>query len=217
MTSRPLPADPRWFRAGLVVLAAAIVALGIVVWKTAPPPRRDAAPPAIAAPSDGRIHLSAGHELIIAGPGGEQRQVTSLLVTPAPMRFGDYVWNEGGVPSGKPWVRVDLDRQIVSVFRSEQEIGTAVILYGAQEFPTPLGWHQVIAKARDHYSRTYDAPMPYMLRLTADGVALHASEVREGRATHGCIGLPDGFAARLFEALQVGDPVVILGHPEKHG
>ncbi|HET9629179.1 MAG TPA: L,D-transpeptidase family protein, partial [Novosphingobium sp.] len=159
----------------------------------------------------GRIALSPGHELTETLPDGHREQVSSMLAVGHPMQFGDFVWNDRGVPPGRPWVRVDLDRQLVSVFRSGQEIGTAVILYGAQNTPTPLGWHRIIAKARDHYSRSYDAPMPYMLQLTADGVALHASLVREGKGTHGCIGLPHLFAARLFETMERGDPVLILG------
>jgi lipoprotein-anchoring transpeptidase ErfK/SrfK len=51
--------------------------------------------------------------------------------------------------------------------------------------------------------------MPYMLRLTTDGVAIHASNVREGWATHGCIGVPMEFARRLFAEVKLGDPVEI--------
>ena len=55
----------------------------------------------------------------------------------------------------------------------KHEIGTAVILYGADSVPTPTGKFPVIAKLKDHRSATYDAPMPYTLRLTADGVSIH--------------------------------------------
>jgi lipoprotein-anchoring transpeptidase ErfK/SrfK len=52
--------------------------------------------------------------------------------------------------------------------------------------------------------------MPYTLRLTGDGVSIHASNVREGHATHGCIGLPEPFARKLFDQAKVGDAVVIV-------
>ncbi len=52
--------------------------------------------------------------------------------------------------------------------------------------------------------------MPYMLRLTNDGVAIHGSNVREGWASHGCIGVPLDFARLLFAAASKGDLVVIL-------
>ncbi len=90
------------------------------------------------------------------------------------------------------------------------EIGTAVILYGADEKPTPTGELSIREKLKDHRSNTYDAPMPYTMRLTDDGVAIHGSNVRWGAATHGCIGVPLDFAAKLFEQVKVGDPVVII-------
>jgi lipoprotein-anchoring transpeptidase ErfK/SrfK len=108
-------------------------------------------------------------------------------------------------------VRVDLTSQLISVFRSGDEIGTAVILYGADGVPTPTGKFPVLAKLKDHRSATYDnAPMPYTLRLTADGVSIHGSNVRWGFATHGCIGVPTAFAAKLFNAVKTGDEVLIV-------
>jgi lipoprotein-anchoring transpeptidase ErfK/SrfK len=52
--------------------------------------------------------------------------------------------------------------------------------------------------------------MPYTLRLTNDGVSIHASDVRYGAATHGCIGVPLAFAQRLFNAAHVGDEVTVV-------
>jgi hypothetical protein len=36
-------------------------------------------------------------------------------------------------------------------------------------------------------------------------VAVHGSDVRWGRATHGCVGVPGAFARRLFAAAKEGD------------
>jgi lipoprotein-anchoring transpeptidase ErfK/SrfK len=127
------------------------------------------------------------------------------------MRFGDFRWNDTGVAKGSIWIRVDLKSQILSVFRGGDEIGTAVILYGADSVPTPTGKFPIRAKLKDHRSANYDAPMPYTLRLTNDGVSIHASDVRWGYATHGCIGIPKAFAAKLFSAASVGDEVLIVG------
>lgn len=63
---------------------------------------------------------------------------------------------------------------------------------------------------KDHRSSLYDADMPYTLRLTDDGIAIHASNIREGRATHGCIGVPEDFAKRLFDMARKGDAVFIV-------
>jgi hypothetical protein len=142
---------------------------------------------------------------------GLDRDVQSILNVRKRMEFGDFVWNDRNVPRGTVWVRVDLKSQILSVFRGGHEIGTAVILYGAEEKETPDGTFPVLAKIKNHRSATYDnAPMPYTLRLTGDGVAIHGSNVRWGAATHGCIGVPVDFAARLFAEVNKGDQVVIV-------
>lgn len=146
---------------------------------------------------------------VVALPGGEARRVESLLRVGA-MRYGQYVWDETNVPAGPTWVRVDLKAQIISVFRGAHEIGTGVILYGADGHPTPRGRFEILAKFEDHRSSTYGAPMPYTLRLTLDGVALHGSDVRRGLATHGCVGMPEAFARNLFKVTSKGDPVYIV-------
>ena len=127
------------------------------------------------------------------------------------MQFGDYLWNDRGIPAGPAWVRIDLARQTLSVFRAGNEIGMTVILFGADRKPTPLGVFSIQAKARTHRSTLYDAEMPFMLRLTADGVAIHASNVHEGAATHGCIGVPLAFARLLYGQMKIGDQVAIVG------
>lgn len=161
-------------------------------------------------PSGARIRFDAGHYPKLALPDGRQEVVHSMLNITKPMHFGNFVWDEDHIPSGPVWVRVDLARQILSVFRDGHEIGSAVILYGTDGKPTPTGSFAILEKNPDYFSHSYQAPMPYMLRLTKDGVAIHGSRVREGWATHGCIGVPLGFAKLLFAAAHKGDPVVII-------
>ena len=133
----------------------------------------------------------------------------SLLKVPARMRHGDFLWNERGVGAGEVLIWVDLRRQTISAFRNGHEIGTAIIIYGAQDKTSPEGVFPVLRKVRDYHSRTYDAPMPSSLFITNDGVALHGSPMSARRASHGCIGLPVKFAEKLFAAVDVGDVVRI--------
>ncbi len=158
-----------------------------------------------------RIVYPADRTPEIVLPDGRTRKVRSLLKTSGPMQHGDFVWHDADVPTGPVWVRVDLAHQLLSVFRAGHEIGTAVILYGARSKPTPPGIYPIMARARHHRSNLYQAEMPFMLRLTNDGIAIHASDVRPRAATHGCIGLPSAFAQRLFEQARPGDLVVIEG------
>lgn len=194
------------------VLLPALLVVGAGSLALAAPWR--AAQPAAPIPSErppARIVYPAGRRPVLTLPDGERRTVFSLLNVAGPLRFGQYAWDEQGVPPGPIWVRVDLGRQLLSVFRAGHEIGTAVILYGADGRETPLGVFPVLEKAIDHRSSSYDADMPYMLRLTGDGVAIHASDVRAGVATHGCIGVPIAFARLLFAHVQRHDPVAIIG------
>lgn len=163
---------------------------------------------AVAAPAPrGRIFATAAHPLNLAGAA---HKVASLLAVPGRMTYGQSIWREEGVPAGPLWIRIDRRAQLISVFRGGHEIGTAVILYGAAEKPTPAGRYPILAKYRHHRSSLYDADMPFTLRLTPDGVAIHASSVREGRATHGCIGVPADFAKKLFDAARKGDVALIV-------
>jgi hypothetical protein len=182
-----------------------------------PQPQRPADARAAPAPAQARIRYPGPRYPRLALPDGGWREIHSLLNVPHPLAFGEYLWDDAGVPPGPIWIRVDLGAQLISVFRGPDEIGTAVILYGGNGKPTPIGSFRILQKAAAYRSRTYDAQMPYMLRLTQDGVAIHASSVREGWATHGCIGVPAGFAARLFSQAQLGDPVVIVGREARAG
>lgn len=188
----------------------------------------DSAEPATDAPSSNpastsaatdegaRIRFGLDERRSLALPGGQRRSIASLLEIPSPLRYGQFVWNEAGIPNDKVWIRVDLTAQTLSVFRGGHEIGAAVILYGADSHPTPRGRFPILAKLKDHRSSLYDAAMPYTLRLTGDGVAIHGSNVRYGAATHGCIGIPEAFAAHVFAAVLPGDPVFIVPE-DSHG
>jgi lipoprotein-anchoring transpeptidase ErfK/SrfK len=162
-------------------------------------------------PLAGRIRINDAQLHEAEAAGFVDQPIKTILDVPQRMAYGDFVWNDRGVPAGPVWVRVDLGSQLLSVFRSGHEIGTAVILYGADGLPTPTGKFPILAKWKDHKSATYgDAPMPYTLRLTNDGVSIHGSNVRWGFATHGCVGVPKDFAAKLFNVVSTGDDVLIV-------
>ena len=163
-----------------------------------------------ALPSEGRVFLNSAQLEQALASKTLDRPVRSLLAVRGPLRFGDFEWNDRDVPDGPLWIRVDLGAQIISVFRAGHEIGTSVIVYGGDNKQTPGGRLRILARDKDHRSSIYDADMPYTLQLTYDGVAIHGSDVRLGKATHGCVGVPLEFARRLFDIAKVGDEVVII-------
>ena len=192
---------------GLALLSVGWVTAGSFAQKPPIP-----MPPVVAAsPVDTvRVTYPEGHLPVLVLPDGQRRAVHSMLNIHQAMQFGDFIWNDDGIAAGPTWVRVDLARQTLSVFRGGNEIGSAVILYGADSKQTPSGVFPVLVKAENHRSTLYDAEMPFMLRLTGDGVAIHASNVRVGAATHGCIGVPLEFARLLFGQIRIGDEVAII-------
>ena len=195
--------------AGLATAAAAAWSTGLIDRKPAPSAAK--AETVHGWSGSDRTFLTDSQVIQAKALGELDRDVKSVLNVHKRMHYGDYLWDDRNVPKGPVWVRVDLAHQIISVYRSGHEIGTAVILYGADEKETPVGTFPVLAKLKDHRSITYDnAPMPYTLRLTNDGVSIHGSDVRWGRATHGGGGVPGAFAEKLFKQVSKGDEVVIM-------
>ena len=200
----------------MLLAIAGLASAAAAAWSSGALDRRSPVPAAREKPlhswvGSDRTFITEAQNFQARAEGLLDRDVKSVLNVTKPMRYGDYLWDEKNVPNGPIWVRVDLKRQLISVFRGGHEIGTAVILYGASEKETPAGVFPVLAKMRDHKSITYDnAPMPYTLRLTDDGVSIHGSDVRWGRATHGCIGVPLEFAHKLFDQAAKGDQVTIV-------
>jgi L,D-transpeptidase catalytic domain len=138
----------------------------------------------------------------------------------APLYYGEYFWDESGAPKARAEIVVDLKAEQIYVYRGGVEIARAVITRGWDNYKTPLGTFPILEKDADHYSSTYGgAPMPYNLRLTRQGVAIHGADVDDQSATHGCIGIPVEFARTLFRNVRVGDKVLVTNHwkPEVYG
>lgn len=136
--------------------------------------------------------------------------IRRILPIDGPIKYGEWHWDEKDVPTGPIVITVDLDARVLSVFRSGYEIGTTAVLLGTDDKPTPLGVFPITQKDKNHVSSIYTgAPMPYMQRLTDDGVTLHGSKVEKGYASHGCVGMPEAFAAKLFAVTHLGDKVYI--------
>ena len=127
------------------------------------------------------------------------------------LRPGQYRWHPELAPADGPVaIVVSLPLQRAWVFRGGVAIGVSTVSSGQPGYDTPIGAFRILEKDVDHHSSLYDnAPMPFMLRLTWDGVALHGGKVVAEPASHGCVRLPHGFARHLFEATPVGSRVVI--------
>ena len=159
----------------------------------------------------GRL-LAAALCLSVAGPAWAQGPAVRTVLDPgSPLEPGEYLWEADAAPAGRVRVVVDLASEQLYVYRAGVEIGRTIIIHGDDGMETPLGRFPILQKDADHVSNLYGAPMPYMLRLTWGGVAIHGSgdEVDNRYATHGCIGVPDEFAALLFKVARNGDEVLV--------
>ena len=139
--------------------------------------------------------------------------VAELLPVGRWLRSGEYAWRAEETPPGPVTVVVDLRARTLSVYRRGIEIGRSSIVYGYDEKPTPLGAFTILEKKKHHISNLYGAPMPWMHRLTWDGVAIHGSEMADDKATHGCIGVPDEFGQALFALTAKGGRVLVNNGP----
>ena len=193
----------------VIGFAAAIAGLAAIGWGLAVVGQRDRAE---ARPEHALVSQAVSSTQAPTTPQPKQDDrlvIKRVLPITGPIRYGEWHWDEAGVPAGPLVITVDLDARVLSVFRDGYEIAATAVLLGTQEKPTPLGVFPISQKDANHVSNLYDAKMPYMQRLTNDGVTIHATKVENGYASHGCIGVPEPFAKKLFGITHLGDKVYI--------
>lgn len=129
---------------------------------------------------------------------------------PAVMAPGDYEWYPERSLAGDVLIVVSLPQQQLHVYRGGVRIGRSTISSGRAGHDTPTGVFTILQKKKMHRSTLYDdAPMPFMQRLTWDGIALHAGRLPGYPASHGCVRLPAAFAEALYDVTEHGGVVVV--------
>jgi hypothetical protein len=117
---------------------------------------------------------------------------------------GESRWEAAGAV-GPIRIVIDRSQQRAFVYRGDLLIGVSTVSTGKKGHATPLGSFTILQKAARHRSNKYsNAPMPFMQRLTWDGIALHAGPLPGFPASHGCIRLPWAFARKLFAETSLG-------------
>jgi lipoprotein-anchoring transpeptidase ErfK/SrfK len=147
-----------------------------------------------------------------------------------------YYWRAAPDAAGTYSVVIDRSEQAAWVFLDGEKIGQTAVSTGREGFETPEGEFKIMTKHRHYRSNLYGswvdaegkfkgeadagdsapsglryaaADMPYFMRLTNDGVGMHAGFIPGFAASHGCIRLPAETAAKFFEVLPVGTQVTI--------
>jgi hypothetical protein len=140
--------------------------------------------------------------------GAKKSSVTAADI--AKLKPGEFIWAPGIAPAGPMVMVVSLTAQQAYVYRNGVRIGASTVSTGTKGHATPTGVFTILQKKEKHFSNLYNnAPMPFMQRLTWDGIALHAGNLPGYPASHGCVRLPHAFASRLFGETSTGMTVVI--------
>ncbi|WP_380874337.1 L,D-transpeptidase [Sphingomonas sp. DBB INV C78] len=130
----------------------------------------------------------------------------------ARLKPGQFLWKADAAREGPLFILVRLSEQRAYVYRDGLLIGASTISAGREGYETPVGIYTLLQKARMHNSNLYsNAPMPFMQRLTWDGIAIHSGHVPGYPASHGCIRLPPAFARTLYGMTPIGMTVAIVG------
>lgn len=123
---------------------------------------------------------------------------------------GDYSWHPEVSPAGPVVILVSLPEQVMYVYRNGVRIGRSTVSTGTAGHRTPTGVFTILQKKVDHESNIYKgAKMPNMQRLTWTGIAMHAGQLPGYPASHGCVRLPEDFAAKLYAVTNLGTTVII--------
>jgi len=126
------------------------------------------------------------------------------------LKPGEFTWHPERAPSGPVVIVVSIPEQRAYVYRNGIRIGASTVSTGKPGHETPTGVFSVLEKDQRYVSSTYEgAAMPYMERLTWDGIALHAGKLPGYPASHGCVRLPLEFSRKLYGVTHSGTHVVI--------
>lgn len=116
---------------------------------------------------------------------------------------------------------VDLSLQKAYALKDGHIVFEGRISSGKKGRETPSGVYSIMQKKRHHKSNLWPKPnggakMPYMMRLTNDGIAMHLGYVPNKPASHGCIRLEKGFAKKMYHWARVGTKVVVEGRGQDY-
>ena len=161
--------------------------------------------------------VAVGLALCVAVPAAAQ-QVLADGAEEILLRNGQWTWIEDAAyqPAGGAsgiTILISIPGQVAYVYRDGVLIAASTVSTGKPGKTTPAGEFTILQKRVHHRSNLYsNAPMPFMQRLTWDGIALHAGKLPGYPASHGCIRFPMEFAKRRFAITALGTSVSVVDY-----
>jgi lipoprotein-anchoring transpeptidase ErfK/SrfK len=160
------------------------------------------------------------------------KKVFQLLIA-----LGAVLWG-GAALASQSWVIINLSEQRAYLVERGRVTLISPIASGKPGWSTPTGNFSILRKDIDHRSGSFGsvvnaagrvlnsnatpatrvpagghfrpAPMPYYMEFSP-GIGMHAGYLPGYPASHGCVRMPRDLAARLFEQVQIGTPVTVVG------
>ncbi len=144
------------------------------------------------------------------------------------------------VDETKPITRMEvrLKEQKAYGYQGEKLVMVTDVSSGREGFATKLGSYTVLEKDKNHHSSLFGSfvsaqgkvvnlnaeagqkppegchyepsPMFFFLRLSWEGLGLHAGFLPGYAASHGCVRLPHALAEKLFKVVPLGTPVEVI-------
>ena len=139
---------------------------------------------------------------------------------------------------GPARVKIDLSEQRAYLYKSGDLVTSTRVSTGKAGHRTPTGSFKITQKNRDHCSSLYGdyvnssgrivkanvdvrkdrkpkgahyrgASMPYFMRFNGS-IGMHAGNVPDSPASHGCVRLPPRMARTFYKHVSVGSPVRVV-------
>ena len=159
--------------------------------------------------------------LLLAAPGFRALAIEKGTLQPSTttdLKPNQYIWNPDASPNGPVGIIVDLTNQMIYVYRNGKQIGRSAVSTGIKSHPTAPGTYTILTKNLKYHSEKYhEASMPFMERLTWDGMAIHGGNNPGKPSSHGCVHVPLDFAEKLYGITNKGDTVLISDLKEAPG
>lgn len=139
-------------------------------------------------------------------------------------------------------VEIDLGQQRMYLLRGERVVLVSPISSGRSGHLTETGSFKIIEKEKNHFSSLYGrivdadgrtmvsdadadmkvprggkfipAPMRYFMRFHS-ATGMHAGYLPGYPASHGCVRLPERNAIDVFNAIEIGTPVRVVGRTRR--
>ena len=211
-----------------LITAAASGALVLLLSSCQSPMAAQQMPPGIVRGADGTLYYDPS-----------ARGTSAPGQPPAPAAPPDVIsfW-EGGSGNGPPRIRLNRAEQTAYFYRGDMLVGKSWLSTGDATHTTPAGSFRIIQKNKWHRSSRYGAAvdgagnvivaevdikkdrlppgtkyegakMTNFMRLTNDGIGMHAGFLPGYPASHGCIRMPEQMSEVFFNNVNLGTPVII--------